>query len=533
MQRKTFLLLVLLACLCICHKEAMSAPFKKLTLQGTIIFEEQKVIEGAGLTRLLKKEREPSSVARAIRMFYRSRGYDLVTAYIVHDTPHALVIFIDEGRLGKIVFLNINTLDFIRIRYEFRLEGKIFNRYHVKRELAALEKKYRFKHVSYRLREIKNYDRSFFQIDRDLNIPVIISQFIPYLETYAPRYIMEVMIDKGRKGTPSNYGFKIGIKANRGSGFMPQIRYHHNSLIGRGDSLKTKFTTGVMYGLNFKFDTPPEVNWFDFEGKYRFPPLLKKIFTPVTGFKIYHSNQERIDIDLAQFRYTRYRVTAAPGITLLKKLLISAGFGYEYINHYTSIPKENAPVPPGIPSSEHYFIINTEISLETIPFFKWKTTHKSFTINYDAYMDHVTFHRIRITGLAGFALSRQDQLSLKLNYSLNEGSVPLVYEYRVSNDFFKGFQGRGYYSNRTGAVSLEYSFSIYRDFIYTGLFGEATIFRATGRDLSGLNGGIIGGISFRLLLFDQFESVIYLGQDWLVATDKTQFNGYFSLTKKW
>lgn len=314
---------------------------------------------------------------------------------------------------------------------------------------------------------------------------------------------------------------------------MPEVRYYHHSLLGSGDKLKMGFSSGVLYGLDLKFKEEPRATFFSFDGRYLLPPLLNNFFTPVTDMKIYHSNQGRADISLDQFRYTRYRITAAPGITLLKKLLLSIGGGYEFINHYTSIPSNDLTIQEDIPSSEQFYIIKTELALDIIPFVLGNTVTKSFTFNYDAYLDHVNFHRMIVSGLYDFDLSRHDLLSLKFRFGFNWGPVPLVYEYPVSNEVFKGFQGKGYYCNRIASLSLEYRFSIYRDYIFTGIFGETTFFKASGRDLSGFKSGIIAGITFRIILFDQFETVIYLGQDWLVATQETQFNAYFSLTKKW
>jgi len=524
--------LITLLCLFAFSDAADARPLKNLILQGNQIFDDKEIIQKAGLSQSIDAFDKAGFVTSRIKNFYRARGYELVETYIVKNNENELLIFIDEGRLGKIVFLNINNLDFIRIRYDFRLKKKVFNRFLVRKELAHLKKEFKFKEVAYRVREIKNYDKSFFQLDRDFKVPVIISKFIPYIETYAPRYILEIRIKKRKRKGSKTYGFRWRLDANTNIGIAPEVRYYHKSLLGKDDKLKAGFVSGVMYGADLKFKNTPQLKYTKIHTEYFFPPALKDYFTPKVEADFYHSNKGRSDLGYEQFRFSKYRVTAAPGITFLKKLRLSIGFAYEHIDYYkSSLVSDDVPPLP-LPHQDDYYIIKSGIFLNLIPFKLGNTINRSFSITYDAYLDGQNFHQLRLKGLYDFDLKRHDIFSVKFDFGYNFKTVPYVYEFSVSNSTFKGFQGTSWYSNNKSSVSLEYRFSIYRDFIYTGLFTEGVIFEGSGRDLNGLQGGIIAGLSIRIIIMDQYEWVVHGGQDWLIGTTKTQFNAYFSFFKR-
>ena len=523
---------ITLLCLFAFSETADTRPLKNLILQGNRIFTDEQIISKSGLSRSIDASEKAHFVTSRIKNFYRVRGYELAETYIVKNNKTEMKVFIDEGRLGKIVFLNINNLDFIRIRYDFRLKKKVFNRFLVRKELAYLKREFKFEEVAYRVREIKNYDKSFFQLDRDLKVPVIISKFIPYIETYAPRYILEIRIKKRKRKGSKTHGFRWRLDVSTNIGLAPEVQYYHKSLLGKDDRLKAGFVSGAMYGADMKFKNVPHITFTEIHTEYFLPPMLKDYFTPKVEADFYHSNKGRKDLGYEQFRFSKYRITASPGITLLKKLRLSLGFAYEHIDYDESIsdPAEVLQVP--LPHHSNYYIIKSEVSLDLVPFKLGNTINKSFSINYDAFLDGKNFHQLKLKGLYDFDLQRHDIFSVNFDFDYNFKTVPYVYEHSVSNSTFKGFQGTSWYSNNKSSLSLEYRFSIYRDFIYTGLFSEGTIFKGSGRDLKGFQGGIIAGLVVRIIVMDQYEWVVHGGQDWLVGTTKTQFNAYFSFFKR-
>ena len=110
---------------------------------------------------------------------------------------------------------------------------------------------------------------------------------------------------------------------------------------------------------------------------------------------------------------------------------------------------------------------------------------------------------------------------------------PFYHEEGVSNSRFRGFMGDSYHSRKLIIrTSNEYMISIYRDFIYGGLFLDMTHFKGSGYDLSGNQYGFVTGISGHFIFLDHFEFNIYYGRDYLFSTNETNPNIYFELQKK-
>jgi hypothetical protein len=126
-----------------------------------------------------------------------------------------------------------------------------------------------------------------------------------------------------------------------------------------------------------------------------------------------------------------------------------------------------------------------------------------------------------------------DMLSIKTNNVLLSHSAPFYYEESVESQTFKGFQGKSYHTKKITRLSASYRFSLYRDYLFAGIFTDGTVFEGSGYDLSGIQKGIAGGVSGHVIFLDQFEFNIYWGKDYLFENSESNYNIFFDFEKKW
>ncbi len=113
------------------------------------------------------------------------------------------------------------------------------------------------------------------------------------------------------------------------------------------------------------------------------------------------------------------------------------------------------------------------------------------------------------------------------------GEPPFYHEESVDNENFKGFMGKSYHPTRIGRISGEYRFSVYRDYVFSDIYTDGTVFLGSGYDLTGCRQASTAGISGHFLFLDQFEFNVYFGRDRLFSTGESQYNIYLNFEKKW
>ena len=227
-----------------------------LEISGLKIYTEDELFSLLNLEEYEKGKMSAKEVTDSLIAFYSSNGFTLVKIYVIENTDTALKIHIDEGALGKIIFLNMDDFTTLYLKIAFRIKYKIFNYYDVQEELEKLKKGKRWKDITWQLKPVKEYDKSFFQLDRDLNLPLIAKKALPFFDRYSPQYDLIIIfskyinpyttddkiIDKKKLGEPEKKGataqkidkkikkpvlnrFDYGLRVNYYKSFLPYLRY--------------------------------------------------------------------------------------------------------------------------------------------------------------------------------------------------------------------------------------------------------------------------------------------------------------------
>ncbi len=505
---------------------------REIELFGLRIYEPGKVIAEAGVSKLPAAQQRTGAVTAAIEHYYHTRGYTLAKAFLIEETPKSLKLFVDEGRIEKIVYRRLNAIDVVKMRYRLSLDHDVYNEMEFKARLEFIRQRFDFKRVYAEVRPVRDYDKSFFQINRPLEIPLLGKAQLPFFEQYPPRYDLNVFFET--YAPQEKKGFRYGIRTSYSKGFIPYVAYDYPSLISEGDLLSTKVSAGIYYGFDLKFARPPHWTFMELSSNYSFTPTLQNYFTPMVRGYAYRSWSSRSDIGIEQYEYLILRGTLEPGVTLLKKLKIYAGYGGERVETYNSRVDTGASYIADIEAQVDYWnFFEVRAVLDLIPWNRIRPITRNIKTVYAHYRNGRSFNVFQVTGNLDFEFPNFDIYSLNFDSTLIWPYCPFYYEVAVDGDTFKGFMGKSYHSRRIARVSNEYQISVYRDYIYTGIFFDYTAFEGSGYDLTGTQQGIAYGVGGHFIVFDQFEINVYFGRDHLFSTGEEQYNINLSAHKKW
>ncbi len=583
--------------LILCLPIASFSKERTLEISGLKIYSEDHLFSLLGLERFEQGSMSGKDVVNAIISFYGMSGYSLVKVYVIEDSESSLKIYIDEGALGKIIFLRMDDFTTLYLKLVFKLKHKIFNHQAVEENIAKLKKGKRWKYITWQLKPVRDYDSSPLQIDRVLNLEIMRKMKLAFFDRFGPRYdliiifnraaipeIDERSLGRDKKGDSTSVTvekkkapdkkkkkitlnkFDYGLRINYYKGFIPYLKYYHLGLFAPGDFFMGETSAGFMYGLDRKFTRPPRETYAHLNLNYFFTPTFKDFFTPLVRFDMYQSKSARPDLGLWQYSFLLLNAKFAPGITFLTKFNMYIGMGVEAAFIFQS--KFNKYLIYQYDPIQLIFGDNTlqkiKIAMDLAEFHRKVNNHidtyayveagmiydfskkgtrvyelrknrlkKEIAFAYDFYILRKNFHTIRLIGNFDHEFKNHSIYSGGIIYQFAYGDTPFYKEASVSNTSFMGLQRMAYFSKNALSQSNEYRISIYQDFFYVGVFFDMTFFEGSGRDLKGPQFGFVGGPTVRLLVLDHFELYLQYGWDYLVSTRNHQGFLYFNVYNKW
>ena len=509
-----------------------------------------KIVAAAELYRSISASGERTSpdtkrTVTAIENFYRGKGYRLVKVHVISDTSNELSLFVDEGRIAKIVVHEPNNYYALKYKQTIEIPGRIYNTVVIQKNIDELTRKYGFAAVTTGLEKIRDYDENVLQIDRELNSIVLFDQKVQIFSKYPAEYELHFYFDYGEGNDGPGLrreGWGFDIDYNYPSLLIPEISLYNRDLFYTGDYLETDFSAGFDAGLggvlslhpHNTLKTPPERIFSMVESEYRFAPVRETIFTPVIRGRLYHSASGRPDLGYISYKYISVRGTLAPGITPLDNLNIYAGLGCESSRSYSI---EDDPLVSGQAEIgrewKNYPFTEVRVVYDPLPFRPGVRKEKNATLTFTHYFDGVEFSELAMKAARDFEFSNMSILAFRVWSVFNNSSAPFYHHAPVNSRYFKGFSGLSYHANRLVEFSSEYRFSVYQDYVYTGLFFDWALFRPEGILISGVKGGVVAGPTVRFLVYDQFEFTIYAGWDRLLPDGLTRRNIMFRFARTW
>jgi len=521
-----------------------AAPYKEIELRGLKVYSSNELYSILQMEDYSRRKIRTSELVNRIGHFYTSRGYALLRISIIENNPDKLILHIDEGEIGRIIIHNLNSYYSLKIRQELNSRNKIYNSIELNSNIKKIKEKYKITEITAELVPVKSFDENFFQLNRDLQSLGLGFAEIELFDDFNPLYDLHIHVEKFKRGklleSDDGIGFTVNYKFS--STFIPEISYYKNDFITKGDKFDASIASGFDFGLNSFLKIPPagapqfppERSFIDINSIYVFMPINSRIFTPLVKGRIYHTDTSRPDLGLKKYQYIQTRGIFAPGITLLKNLNIYAGAGVENVYFFGSSIDSSAPEYVEIEDKvERFPLVELQLKIDPIPIRIGNRIDQNLLFTYrQLFMEYDT-RELEIRGDYDIEFKNLSILSLGAKTNLFFNQVPFHHQENVSSSYFKGFTGKSYYSEKQLALSSEYRFSVYEDYIYTGIFAEVVFFEATGFEISGNKKGYIAGPTARFLIYDQFEMILYFGRDILLPDNTSQNNFSIRLRKKW
>lgn len=507
--------------------------FKEVHIIGLKINSEQSLITFLELDKLSKQKKHFKSAAIKINRFYHKGGFILAKTYLIEETPEKLTVLVDEGRLQRILFLGLDSIDTLRMKYYFNLDKRIYNIYAVQDETQQLKEKYKFKAIYFSLKPAEKGDMAFFQLDKEFDFPLLGKTRLPFFEEISSRYNLEIRFVK--KPASKSKDLSYGLRTSYKKGLMPEVEYYYPFFIRRNDSLIIGSSMGILYGFDLKFNELPKWTFFEVHSNYNFPPTMEDYFTPMATVSAHYSRASRADIGLASYNFLIVKGILAPGITLLRKFRIYAGAGAERAFILEPDIDKNAEYQVDIQKHTETWELVEARTLLDLRIWKLKRTRK---LELEATNDYYfkgdkTFNKanIKLDGIIDF--KNLDSYCNTIEYGRIWDKPPFYQEISVADSNFKGFMGKSYYSRNMIRTANEYMASVYKDSYYLGFFTDLIYFEGSGYDLTGYQKGIVAGIAGHIIFLDQFEFNLFYGKDYLFSKEESQYNIYFQMHKKW
>jgi len=505
------------------------AENQEIKIIGLKIFTEESLLQQTGLND--NAGETYNEISKKIISYYQNNGYILATAYLIRKKGNTMTIFVDEGRIGRIIFHGLNSIDTIKMKYDFNFKERIYNKGAIRKETDRLKKKYGFKEINCSLDPAPEGDSAFFQLDNKIIIPWIGSARLPFFDEHSSRFNLNVDFIKQESRTSSSLTY--GLRTSLSKGLIPYIEYGYPNLIRENDKLEIGSSIGLFYGLDLKFTTPPTWKFIETHSNYYFTPFLKGYFTPMASVSAYYSMASRPDIGLLSYKYLKLNGIIAPGITLLKKLHIYAGLGGEKVFIYPQeIDPEAEYTANAKEETETWAVFESRLKLDIRPWTLKKTKRQGFETKYNYYVNDKHFHELNTVWNGELEFQNLDSYNITIEQNKIWNDPPFYHEYPVSGENFKGFMGKNYYTRNVFRFSNEYKISVYRDLYYVGVFIDFAAFKGY-YDLEGNQQGIVGGLGGHIIFWDQFEFNIYYGKDYLFSAGESQYNLYLNICKKW
>ena len=522
-----------------------STAGRELLIDGLRIFTQEEMKKILKLEQFLTGPDSGKVTADSIESFYRKNGYSLVKVYIVEDSPERLALYVNEGRLAKIIVHGLNNYYSLKVKQLINFPGRIYNIETSEQNISRIKKKYKFPSVKIELRRIADYSDSLFQLDRTLKKITILQDNLKIFSDYPPEYDLHIYPEKG-SGTKglrvSRDGISFNIDYDYPSTIIPEVSYYRDNLIYGKDYFEIEVSSGFDPGLKGFISTtpsntlnlPPERSFSKVTAEYKFNPYKNDLWGPITRSILYQSKSSRPDLGLTKYEYLQSKTTLAPEFTFLNYFNIYAGLGYEKVYFYDIDEEDTATQYIEIKNNEEsYPFFESRIKLDPIPIRIGNRIDKYLVFTFTEYFGSRTSRELSMQCAYDFEFSNLSIYSFKFKSNLNFYDTPFHHNAGVNSSFFKGFTGNGYYTNRAFSVSNEYRVSVYQDYIYAGAFTDYVVFKPGGVLMSGTKHGIAAGPTGRFLFYDQFEFIVYYSLDYLLPEGTSGTNLQMKFRKKW
>ena len=445
-------------------------------------------------------------IEETIEGFLFASGYELASVSARYNgEKYELVI--DEGRLDKIIFRNVDPWMTVQLIFMLDLPEKVFNRDLVERRLRRVQEKLAVEEVGYEVLPVDEPNHRRLQI-RD---PGII-EGLTLLRPGEPHELRIFLETRDRQA-----GLQLGLDVQPPDGLVVGGSYLAPSVFADRDRLDVYGRLGVRV-TDVGRIPGNRVGLSQAGGGLRWStPSIGDLIRLTARAEA--SLEARLREDLELVNYFFAPIQGALGVSLeRKRFTIAVEGGVEFRNFFGAREEEDTDAPileategdnlRGLVRSEFIYVFNPDRLRRDRPHhaglsgrFLWPVADATG----DIYELRLFYENTLSVGF--------DEFRYAVRAASLGGNVPFYSEIPMGEGFLRSaFQGT-VFARQLAAINLEYRFSLSRDTLKLGLFNDVAVYEELdelreGRGAAAINNA---GVGLHILLLDAFQVNGYLG----------------------
>ncbi|MBK6684412.1 MAG: hypothetical protein IPG45_08050 [Deltaproteobacteria bacterium] len=444
----------------------------------------------------------------ALSDFLLASGYDLasVSATVAEDR---IVVWVDEGRLDRVIFVGEGALSTIELKAALELPGQVYNRPWIARRLAALkESRSGVIGVKFEVVPVAAVDHQGLQI-KDVSL-------LQTLRFQKPEQHWELRVTFEYAGWQS--GFDLGFGYRPPDGLFVQGGYRASALAFESDKLQLDSELAVRLGPAFRQEgSELGLSRILLGAAYFGPTIVDGVLAPFAKVQGEILGRERLDVGLSSYLFAPVSFSLNLELLGFDLLRFQLGGGYELRSLLSTTPLSGATVT--VPTRDQdqgrffaeaqlSFLFNpTELRRDRSHHLRILARHNGPGRNQAEPFQELVAEYQRMIPFGW------DELWFGGKGALSFGDVPFYEELALGDGFFRAAFQSDYFVRRAGAAHFEYRLSLSRDLLKVSVYDELLIFEALDetRQREAQRFGTSLGIGLHLLILDAFQANLYLG----------------------
>jgi len=484
-------------------KDTKEQKGNKIKIYGNKIFTNEDILKVGRINDKGSFSRNDIvSTVKRIENFYVSKGYDLVEiGYIL--LMEEWFIFINEGRIGKIIIKGEDSLKTLLLKNAIRLKEDTFNSIDLKNMMEQIKREYGFKRVQYRLIPIPDNKATRIPFSEKLTEMFTFENTRSYIE---PSYDLMIVVKK------KDWGEGLGASLDYSSfGLISGISYSDSSFIATDDRFKVSINGGLNIRSNLDDGKNSVVLTLASLDMLYIPSILRfRYFKPDIEMTISDTSYMRADIPLNEYRIFSVDSSLLAGFELLKGMTFSYGLGTEflYTHDFDYVLGKDVKLER-VRLLRNYLHSRLNYLIKEIMFRSDLRENLRLKLRY--YIpSEMESHWLISADYQKVYMFAFDYLKVCGGGKVLTGGIPFFDEFSIAYSSFKSSFSDRYYARDAIYLSLEYNLSLYRDILHAAIFTDFTLFyyKDYSSDAMYWLGAIDGGVGIKVLILDTFLSRI-------------------------
>lgn len=470
----------------------------RLRIFGNKILSETKIGEVIGFKGQDVSRGDLDAMLRRLEKYYISNGYDLIEISYLFLMGEWYV-FVDEGRLGKIIIKGENAFNTLLLKNSFIFKENIYNSTEMKYIIESVEKEYGFKRIQYRLMAIERNKKSMLNIAERFSNVLRLESSESYIE---PRYDLIIIVKKKEWGDGLG-----GFLTYNSFGLVSGVSYSDSSTLISGDRFKGTVKGGINIRNNIDSgDRELVFTIASLDLIYYLSFFKFRYFKPSIESSTSDASYQRGDLKLNEYRLFTQDLSIYVGFELKKNLIFSYGLGEEYLyTHSFDYGREGERTLKKVSLLRSYLSLTlnyliSEPNLRT----DFQENLKSKVRYYVPYEEQS--HWLLSSDYTKTLLFGYDYMKFASGFKILSGDVPFFDEFSIAYSTFKSSFSDTYYARSAFYFGTEYDLSVYKDVFLLDVFTDFTVFEYNNyySNKTDWLSAIDMGIGARLLFWDMF-----------------------------